>query len=454
MKKWLIIGGIFIIAFIIILAASPLLKPSKTLAPNDSEKLIITNNSSSQILQTSEISAVANDTSFSELTRTDNVSSSELSSFDTFMDDLMKKWQIPGGSLAIAKDGKLIFAKGYGLASIAKNELVEPESLFRIASITKTITATAILKLSEEGKLDLDSKFLEVLDYKFNDGESLSDPKISEITIRQLLQHSGGWDRDNNFDPMFQSKMISEEMGLSGPADCEEIMRHMFTREKLDFEPGTKYVYSNFGYCILGRVIEKVSGESYEEYVRKNILQPMGISRMQLGHTLKSLPDEVEYYDYPGAVQVKSIFNDHLVSGPYGGFYLEAMDAHGGWVASTIDILRFVTAIDGSRQHFLGSRAMANMLSRPVYDENKQFYYGAGWDIRPIKNDANWWHAGSLPGTQTLVVRTYNSFVWVALFNSRPLEFNNFASELDDGLWEAYGKVRSFPEDDLFNNYS
>src|SRR5690606_27213462 len=112
--------------------------------------------------------------------------------------------------------------------------------------------------------------------------------------------------------------------------------------------PGTQSQYSNFGYCVLGRVIEKISGTTYEDYVQTNILAPLGINTMQLGYNLlaNQLPKEVNYYDYPGAPMAVSVYdNSTSVPWPYGGFNLEFMDAHGGWVASAEDLLKLVCAI-------------------------------------------------------------------------------------------------------------
>ena len=125
------------------------------------------------------------------------------------------------------------------------------------------------------------------------------------------------------------------------------VIRYMLSRE-LDFDPGTRYAYSNYGYCVLGRLIEKLSGQTYEEFVREKILAPIGIKQMRIGASLdgKQAPGEVRYYTadderdnvFPGAPE--------KVSSAYGGFHLEAMDAHGGWIGSAVDLARFAAALD------------------------------------------------------------------------------------------------------------
>ena len=172
--------------------------------------------------------------------------------FDEAMAALLEKWDIPGGAVAIAKDGRLVFAKGYGLADVESEEPVLPDSLFRIASISKPVTAAAILSLVEDGLLDLDERAFDILDrFKAPDGE-VPEPRINEVTVRQLLHHSGGWDRDAGYDPMFIPKHVAAQVETQQPVVCADVIRFMLG-EPLDFDPGTRYAYSNFGYWPTGQ---------------------------------------------------------------------------------------------------------------------------------------------------------------------------------------------------------
>jgi len=380
-----------------------------------------------------------------------------MSSFDSVVSDLMARFRIPGGALAVAKDGRLVLAHGYGLADVDVNRLVQPDSLFRIASISKSITAVAILKLVEEGRLDLNAKAFLILDRLKPKNDVRPDPRIWKVTIRQLLQHSGGWDRSRSFDPMFMPREAAAAVGAPAPASCETIIRYMFT-QPLDFDPGARYAYSNFGYCVLGRIIEQVTGRSYEEYVKRQVLEPMGITDMRIGHS--SLEDradnEVRYYDFSGTPPFKSVFTGEIVLWPYGGFYLEAMDSHGGWLASAIDLALFAVSVDGQRPPaFLRRDTVQLVISRPAPPlwVGESYWYGMGWFVRPVPWDgANWWHTGSLPGTSALLVKTHNGLTWAALFNSRP-EYpagRDFITELDNSLWLAQSEVTAWPAHDLF----
>jgi CubicO group peptidase (beta-lactamase class C family) len=382
-----------------------------------------------------------------------------LASFDRTVLGLMAKWKIPGGSVAVVKDGRLVLAHGYGWADRENRQPVEPDSLFRIASLSKSLTSAAILKLVEEGRLRLDDKAFDLLgDLKPRPGATIN-PDLRKITIRNLLQHSGGWDRDQSFDPMFRSRDIAAAMGVPPPADAVTIIRYMLD-QPLQFAPGTRYAYSNFGYCVLGRIIEKTTGRRYEDFVKDRILRPAGATTLRLGHTRleERAPGEVRYYGFPGMGLGPSVFpsGPAQVPWPYGGFYIEAMDSHGGWLASAPDLARFIEALDGrhpSRSHpqILSPKSITEMIARPapplwVGTDN---WYGMGWSVRTAEGGTNWWHTGSLDGTTTLMVRAGIGVTWVVLLNSRPKD-SGLDGELDSGMWQAEQAVQRWPAHDLF----
>ena len=160
-----------------------------------------------------------------------------------------------------------------------------------------------------------------------------ADRRLKKITIEQLLQHTAGWDRAVSFDPMFRPIAIAKEQKVDAPARPIDVIHYMVKR-KLDFEPGERYAYSNFSYCILGRVIEKVTGESYDTAVQKHIFEPLKIQETQLGQTLKQAKNEVHYFDIKKGTAVLGPNVGKPVARPYGAWHLEAMDAHGGWIST------------------------------------------------------------------------------------------------------------------------
>lgn len=377
-----------------------------------------------------------------------------MESFDRVIPNLMSRWGVPGGAVAVVKDGRLILTRGYGLADREQNTEAQPDALFRIASLSKPITAVTILRLVENQELSLDDRAFDVLD-RFKPSGGLRDERVNDITIRMLLQHAGGWDIEAlGYDPMFRSTRIAQAEGTKPPAKPETIIRYML-KQRLNFTPGTGYAYSNFGYCVLGRVIEAVTGESYDAHVKRNVLESMGISRMQIGQTRESgrSDGEVRYY---GGGLVDSVFPDTgIVPQPYGGFYLQAMDAHGGWIGSAIDLMRFVTHVDGrpSVADMLAANTTETMTERPNNPrwQGTDYYYALGWLVRP--GSQNWWHTGSLPGTSSVLVRAGpQNLAWAALFNYRPQDWQTFNAEMDGALWEAVRNVSSWPGHDLFES--
>ncbi len=376
----------------------------------------------------------------------------------------MAKWNLPGGAVAITKDERLVFARGYGIADKESGQPVQPDSLFRIGSISKSITAVAILKLLEERKLDLDAKAFRLLDHLQPAPRTKVDPRLDEITLRQLLYHSGGWDQEKSLDPMGQFREAASILKVPFPVNADTMIRYMRGRP-LDFDPGTQHAYSNFGYCVLGRVIEKVSGQRYEAYVRDHLLKPAGITRMRVGHTLREqrFAGEVSYYNAPGVSLAPSALSSRAKAVPiqYGGYYLESMDSHGGWVASAIDLARFLAAVDGrdGRPDILKPETLDLMVARPQPPlwVGTPIYYGMGWNVRPLKQGAVWYHTGALAGSNmAVIVRTPKGLSWAALFNSIPAtisEVGPFFVELDRTIWQAIDQVTAWPTPDLFEQY-
>ena len=385
-----------------------------------------------------------------------------MESYEQAVRSLMKKYNVPGGAIAVVRDGKLFYARGFGYADLENKTPVQPDALFRIASVSKPITSAAVMKLVEEGKLKLEDRVAPLIADLTPAPGATVDPRWEQITIRHLLNHTGGWDRDKpngGFDPIDRPLIAAAAVNAPAPASSETLIRYM-KGMPLDFNPGEKHAYSNFGYIILGRVIERLSGMKYGDYVRSRILVPVGANRTQQGKSRMkdALPEEVKYY-IPGAglnfPMVQSVFpGEGIVPLNYGGYHIEAGDASGAWVSSTIDLLRFVVKMDGrdSPPDILSAGLISEMTSNgATLCLDGSCYYAGGWVVRPVQNGATWSHGGDFPGTKAILVRSYYNVSWVALFNAG--EPNSLTSELDAALWGALGKMTSFPTQDLFANF-
>jgi N-acyl-D-amino-acid deacylase len=387
--------------------------------------------------------------------RLDPVATPADAAFDRHVAPFMARWNLPGGVVAVARDRRLLLLRAYGWADVAARQPARPGDLYRLASLSTPLTALTLLRLVDQGRLALDSPFLNNLRDVTLPADA--DPRLPRITLRQLLQHTGGWDRDQSFDPMFRAVEAARDQGAPVPADTATLIRYMLARP-LDFDPGTRYAYSNFGYCLLGRVIESVTGQPYHQAVESLLLRPAGAHGLRLGRSRfeHRAPGEVRYYAQPGEPLAPSVFPDHpQVPWPYGGFHLEAMDAHGGWIGSAADLLRVLAALEPSAQPPLltdASRAALSARPAPPVSVDTDTYYALGFSVRPQPQGANLWHTGSLPGTSTILVRAASGLSWVALFNARPAAgpTPGFQRALDETLWNAVESVDQWPDHDLF----
>lgn len=322
---------------------------------------------------------------------------------------LLDERAVPGLQIAIAKDGALVHAQAYGYADPDAGEAMRNDHVMRIASVSKPITSAAIMSLIENGSLSLDQTIFGENGILGTDyGTQPYAPELEEITLEHLLTHtSGSWENRPGEDPMFQRTDIFGDEFISWVLDTYP----------LENPPGTNMAYSNFGYCLLGRVIEYTTGQSYEDYVRDNILAACGIFDMQIaGDTLADrLPNEAVYdgTNFPP-------------EDPY-ELPVTRMDAHGGWLGSATDLVRFAARVDRfpSVPDILGDATIAEMITPGPAGGN----YAKGWLVNQFDN---WWHDGLLAGTQSWLVRANNGFIFAAVMNGNGLDFGAG----DSPLWE------------------
>jgi CubicO group peptidase (beta-lactamase class C family) len=314
-------------------------------------------------------------------------------------------------------------AKGYGFANKETNEMVAPRHRFRIASVSKPITATAIMQLYEQNKLKMSDKI-------FGSGALLGTTygtqpyktNVNKITVENLLNHAGGgWASDLGFDPMFNDTSLGHAALITKTLDTQPLQK----------TPGAEFHYSNFGFCVLGRVIEKLSGQSYQNYVKDKILSPSGISGMEIaGDTLAQIkPNEVKYYGQNG-------------EDPY-NMKVARMDSHGGWIATPIDLVRFLVRVDkfATKPDILKTTTLTTMFTASSANAG----YAKGWAVNSVPN---YWHNGSLPGEQAFAVRTADGFTWSVLVNTRA--DGNFGGDLDALMWDIKKAITFYPSFDLF----
>ncbi len=333
----------------------------------------------------------------------------------------MDKYSVPGVSIAITKDERLVYAKGYGFADKATNSPVTTSSLFRLASVSKPITAIAAMKLVDEGKLALDQKVFGaggILGTTY--GTQPYSANLEKITVRQLLSHTAGgdawtsgWDPANNrIDPFYQKEWL-------GYTNGQVISATLDTRPPTQ-TPGTKYNYSNVGINMMGRVIEKATGQSYVTYVQESVLKPLGIAAptMRMGGTTlaERLPNEVVYYNpYPGYDQ------------PY-DFPVPRMDAHSGWITSAANLARLLTFVDGysAKKDIISEKTRLEMITPSDVSVPAGGYsgYGLGWYASV---NGAYWHSGGMAGTATYWLKIGN-YTFAILTNTRSQASDYYAA--------------------------
>ncbi|MFF2519854.1 serine hydrolase [Streptomyces sp. NPDC058086] len=345
----------------------------------------------------------------------------------------MKKFDVPGLSLAFAQQGLLLYAGGFGLADKETGERVTTSSLFRIASLTKGITSTAILRLIEQGRIRMtDTVFGTRGILRTTYGTQPYGPGVESITVQNLLEHTAGpgWSNASP-DPVTQQPGLDQAQLISWVLDNRPLNNAGGT-------PGVEWKYSNFGYVVLGRIIERVTGRSYEAHIRQDVLAPCGITSMFLAGNTRAdrRAGEVTYYDQAG-------------EDPY-GMQLTRKDAEGGWLATPVDLMRFVTRVDGfpEKPDILNSASITTMTTPSTAKGANG--YAKGWATDSATE--TWWHIGLLPGTSSVVARTKHGICWAAVVNTRKWDTGDKANadkNADAGLyklmWDIHDQVDAWP---------
>ncbi len=333
-----------------------------------------------------------------------------------------QQFSVPASSIAITRNGRFVYDQAVGMGDHQHLTQVQQSSLFRIAAVTMPITSVTIFSLMEQGKINLADKVFgpsSILGTKY--GKPPYKQYVTDITVDHLLTHTaGGWPGDST-DPMMhnlswdQTKLITETIAnipLTNP-------------------PGSNWAFSNFGYCVLGRVIEQVTGQPYSAYVQANILAPCGISTMQIAANKESqrAPNEVVYYGQYSEEPYK--------------INITRMDSDGGWIASSTELVQFLNHVAGAPgiPALLKPATIQTMTTPASAYPQGPARYARGWMVSG-NGAGNWWHNGSLPGTTTMMLRTATGMCWAALTNTRTQPSNEIDAAINQMMWDM---VRTVP---------
>ncbi|QNN24984.1 beta-lactamase family protein [Planctomycetales bacterium ZRK34] len=317
---------------------------------------------------------------------------SRVAPIDEVVTRFMAEHHIDAATIAISRRGHLLYTQGYGHLDAEHTRPTPADTPMRLASVCKPITAATVCRLIADGKLTAGTRVFEYLKLSLPDG---ADGRLANITVDHLLNHRGGWDRAQSYDPMFHDAAIRKRLHLDRAPTADDIIRFMLS-EPLQFDPGQRYAYSNFGYCLLGRIIERVSGKPYIDCVKAIIARPLDMSSLTLARTDPALRNPREPHYPTGSMTL----------------HTERMDAHGGMIATAPDLCRFLTAyqLDG----------------RPI-------------TRRPGLDDAFF---GSMPGTTAMVRHRPDGLDIAILFNR---QFPNHAAlkpAIDHALDQVHGQLK------------
>jgi CubicO group peptidase (beta-lactamase class C family) len=368
------------------------------------------------------------------------------SKLDKSFGAFVRNWDLASASVAIAKDGKLIYAKGFGYSDKEDSIKAEPYSLYRIASVSKLITAVAVMKLVESNKLTLDTRVFGKNGI-LNDSIFMHyvDKHVEDITVKNLLNHSAGWTSYWG-DHMFINDKIAKSIGKSLPISLQDIVAFALSK-RLHFQPGTYSSYCNMGFSILQLVIEKASGQPYDAYVKESIFFPLDIHDADLAYNFDSLryPNEARYYEIPEAQKVMAFdgSRDSILK-CRGGNDIRTLGAAGGWVISSVSLLKFLLAIDGNDNFpdIISRKSIIRLVER------EGEYQPLGW--KAIYQTGKWWRSGSFPGTSALAVVRNDGFTYVFLTNSSPWPGAKFPYEIDRLMTRNLSLMQTWPDINLF----
>ena len=375
----------------------------------------------------------------------------ELHAMDSIMQRYLKRWEIHGAQLAISRHDSLLYARGFGYADKDRQIPMEPAYIMRMASVSKLVTATGIMKLRDMGKIRLSDKVFGpkgILNDTFY-VNSIRDKRYFDITVEQLLRHKAGF---TNYagDAIFSTRYIMQQNHLTTPPDHRTLLR-IVLRRHLGYTPGTAQRYCNIGYTLLSLIIEKRTGMSYENFMQRYVLNPAGCYDFHIaGNYLKDRrKNETVYYMHSSSVPVPEFNNSgRMVVRCYGENDITTALGAGAWVSSAAELCRLVASIDGDRTvpDVISPQAVKLMTQ-----EMPDHQFSLGWNFTP--RNRPWIRTGSLVGTSALVLRYPDGECWVFITNTSTWKGHKFSQDtmaLFEKLRKRFGS--KMPKRNMFIN--
>ncbi|MDQ4122164.1 MAG: beta-lactamase family protein [Acidobacteriota bacterium] len=302
---------------------------------------------------------------------------------DEFIRTEMQKQKIPGVSLAVVKDGQIIYAKGYGFANVEHQVLVKPETVFQSGSVGKQFTAAAVMLLVEEGKINLDDKISKF----FADAPET----WKDITICHLLTHTSG--------------MTDYPKGFDFRRDyTEDDLYKQIKAAPLAFQPGEKSAYSNLGYVTLGILIGKVTGKFYGDFLQERIFKPLGMTTARIINEADIIPNRASGYVLrKGELKNQEWVSPSLNTTADGALYLTAYD-----------MAKWDAALNGEK--LLKKTSLEQIWTPVKLNDGKSHPYGFGWAIGEVNGRRLIEHGGAWQGFKAMISRYPDDKLTVIVF--------------------------------------
>lgn len=336
-----------------------------------------------------------------------------ISDLDKLFYEFKEKYSIPGVSFAILKmgTGEIVYKTGVGFAEVESQVRTRPDHLFRLASISKQFTTICVMKLVDQGLLTVEDKVFGPSGI-LKDKYSAVSERAAKVTVRNLLDHTSGW--ESNPDPMFTNSFKGQTL--------DERIEYVLASPQV--EPGTRYSYFNMGFGMLGKIIEQKTGKKFEVFL-KEVLAEAGITDIHVGGDRSGKrTNEVIYYSQDG-------YNGY-------GNEMEVIAAAGGIIASTEQMMKLITYIDGrdNPKDILTPATRTLMLTSSGSNT-----YALGWRMNHRLFPGAWYHGGNLAGTGTFWVMG-PQYSTVILCNSR-----SYISGFDDDMYYISEKMIKYAEE-------
>ena len=353
----------------------------------------------------------------------------------------MARYNIRGASLAIMRDQRLIYCKGFGWADKEYGDVAEAGSLFRMASASKLITAIGIMKLRDEGRLTLNDKVFGP-DGILSQFTEFRDKRAAQLTVQHLSEHTSGLSRIKG-DPMFRTTDIMKWEGMTSTPTADQLIAYQL-RMRLRCTPGGPSQYSNIGYLVLSRIIEQVSGLTYEEYIKEHVLREAGCYDMHIAANYydERKPHEVKYYGHdPGEVIESFDGSGAMRPREYGGNNITGLQGAGAWIASSAELMRLVASIDGQE----GIKDILSPESITILN-GRSGHHGFGWAYVHAKG-YRLVRTGTMSGTCAYIEWKHNDYSYVFLTNTSHYRGSTFTRDnISQMIRTAISRVKEWPE--------